>query len=190
MNKKECFISVDIEASGPVPGLYSMLSLGACLYDDRAVVFERNLRPTTMRFLPEALAVTGFDLTQLQNEGVEPSEAMAEFRQWVLDNVGSRAPVFVGLNAAFDWAFVNYYFNLFDIPNPFGFAPLDMKALYMGKFGTSWHEATSRRISAALSLEMTADHTALTDALAQAKLFGAILMNQPDLGRSRNENDI
>ncbi|MGL1984483.1 3'-5' exonuclease, partial [Escherichia coli] len=32
--KKEIFISVDIEASGPVPGKYSLLSIGACLVSD------------------------------------------------------------------------------------------------------------------------------------------------------------
>jgi ribonuclease T len=29
--KKECLISVDVETSGPIPGDYSMLSLGACV---------------------------------------------------------------------------------------------------------------------------------------------------------------
>ena len=183
MKAEECFISVDIEASGPVPGLYSMLSLGACRCDDRSIVFEAIFRPTTMRFLPEALEVTGFDLTQLQKDGREPSEAMASFRHWVMENVGSRTPVFVGLNAAFDWAFVNYYFHLFGIPNPFGFAPVDIKALYMGKFQTPWHGATSKRISAALSVSVTPDHTALTDALAQAELFEAVMVARPDVAQ-------
>jgi ribonuclease T len=31
MNEREIYFSVDIEASGPIPGEYSMLSLGACL---------------------------------------------------------------------------------------------------------------------------------------------------------------
>jgi len=175
MSEEECFISIDIEASGPVPGLYSMLSLGACSCADRSIVFEAIFRPTTMRFLPEALEVTGFDLAQLQKEGREPGEAMAAFRRWVIETAGSRTPVFVGLNAAFDWAFVNYYFHLFEIQNPFGFAPLDIKALYMGKFHTPWREATSKRISAKLSVHVTPDHTALTDAIAQAKLFEAVM---------------
>ncbi|SSH65668.1 Uncharacterised protein [Klebsiella pneumoniae] len=28
--EKEIFVSVDVEASGPIPGKYSMLSIGAC----------------------------------------------------------------------------------------------------------------------------------------------------------------
>lgn len=172
--KEECFISVDIEASGPVPGLYSMLSLGACRCDDRSVSFETTLRPTTMRFVPEALKVTGFDLAQLQKDGIDPAEAMVAFGSWVIETSASRTPVFVGLNAAFDWAFVNYYFHLFDIPNPFGFAPIDIKALYMGKFQTSWRESTSKQIAGALSVHVTPDHTAIKDATAQAKLFEAV----------------
>lgn len=33
MAKKEVFISVDIEASGPIPGEYDLLSIGMCLVD-------------------------------------------------------------------------------------------------------------------------------------------------------------
>src|SRR6266436_4496570 len=35
----EAYISVDIEAAGPVPGEYSMLSLGACLVDSPEITF-------------------------------------------------------------------------------------------------------------------------------------------------------
>jgi ribonuclease T len=34
MKDKEIFISVDIESSGPIPGEYSLLSIGACLLSD------------------------------------------------------------------------------------------------------------------------------------------------------------
>ena len=27
----ECYISVDVEAAGPIPGTYSLLSIGACV---------------------------------------------------------------------------------------------------------------------------------------------------------------
>jgi hypothetical protein len=32
--EKEIFVSVDVEASGPIPGKYSMLSIGACVAFD------------------------------------------------------------------------------------------------------------------------------------------------------------
>jgi ribonuclease T len=174
MISDECYISVDIEASGPIPGTFSMLSLGACLCDDQTITFESLFRPTSKQFIPEALEVTGLELDVLEIEGREPAESMTDFAQWVLAQAGSRRPVFVGLNAAFDWGFVNYYFHGYGIPNPFGIAPVDIKALYMGKFGTSWKEATSKQIAKRLCVDATGDHTALHDAIAQARLFNAV----------------
>ena len=33
IKKKEVFISVDVETSGPIPGDYDLLSIGMCLVD-------------------------------------------------------------------------------------------------------------------------------------------------------------
>lgn len=42
---KEVFISVDIEASGPIPGEYSLLSIGACMVDNPDESFYAELKP-------------------------------------------------------------------------------------------------------------------------------------------------
>ena len=44
MNASEIFVSVDIETSGPVPGLFILLSIGACLVRAPAVRFYAELR--------------------------------------------------------------------------------------------------------------------------------------------------
>ena len=52
LSSDECYVSIDIEADGPVPGLHSMLSLGAAAFtsDGRLLdTFSANLEP-----LPEA----------------------------------------------------------------------------------------------------------------------------------------
>lgn len=36
MISDELYISVDVETSGPVPGIYSLLSIGACLVSEPA----------------------------------------------------------------------------------------------------------------------------------------------------------
>lgn len=54
------FISVEIEASGPVQGLCSMLSLGACVVGEAHINFYREFRLVTLHHDPEALTVTGF----------------------------------------------------------------------------------------------------------------------------------
>ena len=166
-----CFISVDVEASGPVPPTYSMLSIGACLVEDDGVTFRRLLRPISSSVDPKALEVSRLSLDELSRSGAEPAQAMREFGEWVAQIARGRTPVFVGLNAAFDWAFVNYYFLTFAGPNPFGFAPLDIKAYYAGVTGCDWREARSSRMTQRLGATRRATHDALEDALAQAELF-------------------
>jgi DNA polymerase III epsilon subunit-like protein len=60
------------------------------------------------------MEVTGLSLEQLQKEGLEPIEAMKQFKNWVNSLVkNDETVVFVGFNASFDWSFINYYFHSF-----------------------------------------------------------------------------
>jgi DNA polymerase III epsilon subunit-like protein len=173
--KPEIFVSVDVETSGPIPAEFSMLSIGACLTDDPGCTFEVELRPINDRFDPKALEVTGFSLERLEREGEAPADGMRYFRDWLAEAVGDRDPVFVGFNAPFDWSFVNYYFHRFLGSNPFGFAALDIKALYMGNTGCSWSDTRSSRMVLELNPETSGNHTALQDAVFQAELFRLIM---------------
>lgn len=171
----EHFISVDIEAAGPIPGEYSMLTLGACSVDNTSQSFLVELQPINFNADPTALKVAGISLEELQLRGVPPEVAMERFRAWIEETVGGKgAPVFVGFNAPFDWSFVNYYFHRFLGSNPFGFAGLDIKAFYMGKYSTNWGDTKSSKIAAALRVPEEGDHNALHDAIYQARLFQAM----------------
>lgn len=180
----ECFISVDVEASGPVPGVYSLLSIGASHVYDEAANFECILKPVFPKYDPKAVEVTGFDLNVLMRDGLPPATAMAKFAEWVEDSSKGRTPVFVGMNAAFDWSFVNYYFHVFHKSNPFGFAPLDIKALFMGVTGSRWADSKSSSMSKLLLPNRKANHNALEDALAQAELFRLTLEHRVRLCRT------
>jgi len=172
---REHYISVDIETSGPVPGDYSMLSLGASVVDNDEKTFYAQFRPLNDNSVPEALAVTGFSLEALRRDGVEPAVAMANFASWLAQVVPTGAkPVFVGLNAPFDWSFVNYYFVRFIAGNPFGHSALDIKALYMGATGCTWTQTTSSQMAKRLHPKKKGTHDALDDALYQAELFRLI----------------
>ena len=112
MNASEIFVSVDIETSGPVPGLFSLLSIGACLVHAPDVRFYAELKPDCTGFDPEALAVTGFNLQALATTGIAPADAMLQLSTWLTSHLQpSQKPVFTGLNAPFDWSFINYYFH-------------------------------------------------------------------------------
>jgi len=169
--KPETLVSVDIETSGPIPGEYSMLSLGACIVGARDVTFYREFRPSSDKFIPEALAVSGLKLSKLSQSGVDPRQGMQEFKDWIETNCRGTKPVFVAFNAPFDWSFVNYYFHFYLGANPFGFSALDIKAYFMGLTGCTWDDTRSSRISEILKVETEIKHNALEDALAQARLF-------------------
>lgn len=171
---KEVFISVDIEASGPVPGSYSMLALGACVVGNEAEHFYAELRPISEASVPGAMAVLGKTIEEFQQVGREPAEAMLEFGAWVRRVVDGGKAVFVAFNAAFDWSFVNWYFETYQGDNPFGIGGLDIKSFYMGMSGCSWDETRSSRLPAKYRSEGPHEHNALSDAIEQAGTFERI----------------
>ena len=181
-SNNEVFISIDVETAGPIPGEYSMLSIGACLVADPARTFACDLKPINDKFVPAALEVSGLSLKRLEETGSSPEAAMLHFRDWIGEVAGEGVPIFVGFNAPFDWSFINYYFHRFTGGNPFGFTALDIKALWMGVSGDSWADTRSSKISEVLRPELHGDHDALHDAKYQAELFRLIVdyRLQPD----------
>lgn len=170
-SKPEVFISVDIESSGPIPGDYSMLSVGAWVIGSADNEFYAELKPLNDNAVPEAMKVTGFDLAMLTESGDRPEIAMGKLSEWVREVSGDGKPVFVGFNAGFDWSFVNWYFIHFLNHNPFGFAPLDIKSYYMGLTGCNWEATKSSQIQAEFQPTTPSDHNALNDAHAQGEMF-------------------
>lgn len=173
--RAEAYISVDIEASGPIPGIYSMLALGACVVDKPTKEFYLELQPISEKFVPEAMQVTGFSIDQLYTIGKTPTEAMEQFGEWIINNSDDRQPVFVGFNASFDWSFINWYFHNFLGKNPFGIGGIDIKAYYMGLIGCKWNETSSSRLIPEFQPVKKQTHNALDDARAQAEIFARLL---------------
>nr|WP_294863787.1 3'-5' exonuclease [uncultured Pseudogulbenkiania sp.] len=174
--KDEIYISIDVETTGPIPGEYSLLSIGACLAFEPERTFYCELKPINSNFVPEALQVSGLSLDELAQTGLSPSDAMKAFTNWLSTVVGpNQTAVFVGFNAPFDWSFVNYYFHRFWSGNPFGFTALDIKALYMGATGCRWSDTRSSKMNERLKPTLIGTHNALLDAQYQAEIFQLIL---------------
>ena len=182
-----CYISIDVETSGPAPSRYALLSIGACLVDDPDRSFYIEMKPDHDGTEPEALAVSGLDPEQLRRSGVEPAAAMAAFAEWVHSVTPPGAkPVFVAFNAPFDWMFVQDYFQRYRVRNPFGHAALDMKALAMGLLGIEWTDTAMARVAARLDLPIQLAHHGLQDARDQAHLFRHLLAEMETEAGIRN----
>lgn len=175
MTRQERYVSVDIEAAGPIPGDYSMLSIGACVVGNPETSFGVMLQPISDRFVPEALQVSGLSLDDLRKQGEDPAVAMKRFAGWIETACAKAPPVFVGFNASFDWSFVNWYFHRYLGTNPFGIGALDIKAFYMGLNGCRWDETRSSKLPPELSSVLDHTHDALEDARGQAQLFQLLL---------------
>lgn len=185
------FFSVDVEASGPVPGLYNLVSIGAVPVadaggawkpeDDR---FYVELKPIGGRFDKEAMAVHGIPRERLETAGTPADEAMRRLSAFVEERVrpGAARAVFVGHNVGFDWSYISYYYALFGLPNPFGYKSLDIKSLAMGRLGLGWFETGKENLETLLPsvprLDTELVHRADYDALYQAHLLCALL-NRP-----------
>ncbi|KAK4629053.1 hypothetical protein CLAFUW4_07761 [Fulvia fulva] len=172
----EIYISVDVEATGPIPGDYSLSSFGAFVagarkkdgtygrFDrhDEGNLFYIELTPITDKFIPAAIKVgllegfTGDDFTGerrhqwMKDHGQDPKEAMEKFAAWVLETkerLGGARPVFVAYPASFDWMFIYWYFIHFGVESPFGFSGVrDLKEMYATKANVPLSRATKRNM--------------------------------------------
>ncbi len=173
----EIYISTDIEADGPIPGPYSMLSFASAAYlPDRTLVdtFAANLET-----LPGATADPDtmawwrchHEAYQATRENLQPPEtAMVRYVQWLKGLPGR--PVFVAYPAGFDFLFVYWYLIRFAKESPFSFAALDIKTYAMAMLQTEFRKSVKRKFPAHwFDPERKHSHVALEDAIEQGILF-------------------
>ncbi|GAA0798241.1 exonuclease [Spirilliplanes yamanashiensis] len=191
---RELYISADVEADGPIPGPYSMSSVGMAAaatfdgttftrLDPAADTFYRELRPISDRFEPAAAAVSGLNRDELARTGAPPAEAMAANVAWiagVADRHRAR-PVFVAYPLGFDWMFVYWYHVRFTGGSPFGHSGhVDVKTLYATRAGVPVRAVGKRSMPRELLSDRPHTHHALDDAIEQADLFCNVMQWRTD----------
>ncbi len=125
------WICVDIEADGPIPGDYSMVSIGAVIVEPGLErTFYGQLKPISDNFIPEALAVANHSREETLSFE-DPKAVMTRFADW-LSAESSGRPMFISDNNGFDFSFVNWYFHHFLGDNPFGHSSSNLGSLYKG----------------------------------------------------------
>lgn len=186
--RSDIYISADVEADGPIPGRYSMLSFGlavAATFDGRsfqprdpaAETFYRELRPIAAEWLPEAVEASGLDRDALAREGTEPKQGMPDAVAWVESVSGGARPVFVGYPVVFDWMFLYWYFVAFAGKSPFGFSSaLDIKTMYQQKARVTLDEAGRADLPPTLCVSRPHTHHARDDAVEQAEIFNKLFV--------------
>jgi hypothetical protein len=183
MAQPDIYISADVEADGPIPGPYSMLSFGlavAARFDGRHLevtdpeeqTFYRELQPISDLFLPEAVRISRLDRRNLVESGSNPQEAMTSAKHWIEEVSGTDRPVIVGFPLVFDWLFLYWYFERFAGPSPIEFSSgLDMKTMYQQKARVPLSLAGKDSLPEFLQATRPHTHNALDDSIEQAEIF-------------------
>jgi hypothetical protein len=181
------YFSIDLEASGPAPGLSSMLSIGIAVFEHGQLTgtFSRNLEelpnagrdPETMKWW--ATQPLAWELCRKDPE--DPQKVMSECAEFIDSFPGKK--VAVGWPVAFDFGFLNWYFWNFCGRNPLGYSGLDLRSYvaglnrhpgYLGIPESEINSLAEKAMPVWLRKELVA-HEAASDALEQGFLLVAAL---------------
>lgn len=186
--RPEVYVSVDIEADGPIPGPHSMLSIGAVAYDEAGREVGRysaNLEtlpeaepwPATAEWwerFPEAWA-------EARRDPRPPGEVMSEFAGWLEALPG--VPIFVAWPATWDFMWVYWYLMRFTGKRPFSEHGIDMRSYAMGMRKKDFRHAGKNYLPKRWLSPQAHTHVALDDAREQGELF--MNMMRENLGTKR-----
>ena len=180
LSAEERYISVDVEADGPVPGLHSMLSLGAAAYNawgQQVGKFSANLETLegattdagTMAWWgkqPEAWK-------KARERAQDPKKVMEDFHLFALGDGPKRSgrPVMVTYPAAFDAMWIVWYLHRFTSGDPFRRRCIDVKTMAMQVLGGGYANAAKRNMPASWFSGRKHTHVAIQDAIEQGELF-------------------
>lgn len=193
MGKK--YVSFDVETSGPTPGKYSMLSLGACVVGDTSTQFYREIKPISKHLLIPAMRISAKGLKclvdlegdefnpgsedfnphkvldVLYEKGEDPRNVMNDYATWVREIAKGFKLVEVAAPIKFDGMFTTWYFdNFYEGKNPFGHSGEDINSMYRGVMkDINAHTAEFNIRGEDLP------HNALEDAIIQAREFEKVL---------------
>jgi len=172
----EIYVSTDIEADGPIPGPYSMLSFASVAYradKTRLSTYTANLQalpgatahPDTLAWwagFPDAWAAC-------RRDPRAPEIVMPEYCAW-LERLPGRA-VFVGWPATWDFMWIYWYLVRFASARPFRENALDVRSYAMGMRKTDFRMTSRTYLPKRWFDQLPHTHVALDDALEQGATF-------------------
>jgi hypothetical protein len=182
-SQPELYVSLDIEADGPCPGLFSMLSFGMAAFTvekELVATFERNLELLSGAQVDErtmtwwARPENAVAYRKSRENLVSPYLAMADCRAWLADLRRFGRPIVCGAPSGFDFTFLYYYFQRELGESPIGFASLDLRSYAAAVMKRQYRQVGKRQYPPDwIDADVPHTHVALDDAIEQ----GCILIN-------------
>jgi hypothetical protein len=176
----ELYISTDIEADGPIPGEYSMLSFGSVAITAQKKIlgkFSANLQvlpgakedPSTMQWWQTQKAAWEAHRKDTQ----KPKAAMDNYLEWLKSF--SLPLVFVGYPVSFDFMYISWYLIKFTGENPFSYYSVDIKSYAWSILGGDFRSLCKSKMPREWFDTLDKTHVALDDALEQGLMFCNIM---------------
>jgi hypothetical protein len=194
-DKKEIYLSLDVETDGPCAGINNMLTIGVAAFDIEGrqldTFYGRILPLPDLKPHPKTMAwwhaqpkyafdeAFGTGIHSFAPGSSRPAyDVMISFGAWLQklrSIVSYDRLVPIAWPAAFDFAFINYYSHRFLSDNPLGYACLDIRSHIMGLMRKRGYydmkESEVNNIFGEIDKAGLRDHIAIDDAIAQGRLF-------------------
>ncbi len=181
------YLSIDVEASGPFPGLFSLVSIGAVVVRpgrsgqwmvDEEYSFYEELKPLDgAAELEAATNIHGLTRDYLEENGRDPGQVMEEFARFYrkLEKEFKKV-VPAAWPSSFDSPYIGWYLQYFLEENPLGWSAFDIPSFGMGLF--CCHRNALRNLMKKAGIEFGNNpnaHNALADAIEQGHTLANLL---------------
>lgn len=181
------YLSVDVEASGPFPGLFNLVSIGAAVVchdpqknwivdQKRAIYIELKPIPGACE-LEAATHIHGLSREYLMEYGEDPSQAMAKFAFFFKDlEKQFKKVTLAAWPSSFDAPFIGWYLQRFTGDNPTGWSAFDIPSFAMGVFCCQRNAVRNLMKKAGIEFgQNPTPHNALADAIEQGQTLASLL---------------
>ena len=166
------FIMLDVESNGPIIGHHSMISYGLVSVGNPEINHYQELAPISDHYVPEALAISGFEFEETQ-AFQSPESAVNKTLAWLKElkhNLGDAPLILWSDNPGYDFGWLNYYLLRYGGVNPFGHSCRSVPELWCGQRGNIRDRKGWRKFK-----RTKHTHNALDDAKGNAEALAHIL---------------
>ena len=176
---REVFVSIDIETTGPVPGLYSMISLGAAAFTASGGLVPVSTFQANLKELPGAERddetmdwwanhVEAWEEAREKPEDME--EVMRSFQLWITSLGPNVVPVYYP--SGYDLPFISYYCQRFLGKVFLTHRAIDIQTLAWSLLGSPFVKNCRRSsFPKPWLIDNKKKHQAVDDAIEQGQMF-------------------